>query len=109
MEYIMTVKQLEKLPETCMGDIWHNQNIDMLIEDDVISIYQNKNKLNSSLTYGKEYRKIYGDDTPLDYIGDYKFNISPNSFFQVNRIQAEVLYNKAIEYFNQTNTVITQL
>lgn len=72
--------------------------IDMLIEDDVISIYQNKNKLNSSLTYGKEYRKIYGDDTLLDYIGDYKFNISPNSFFQVNRIQAEVLYNKAIEY-----------
>lgn len=28
----MTVKQLEKLPETCMGDIWHNQNIDMLLD-----------------------------------------------------------------------------
>lgn len=74
------------------------QLIDMLICEDVISIYQNINKLNSSITYGKEYRKLYGEDRLLDYIGEYKFYLSPNSFFQVNRTQAEVLYNKAIEY-----------
>ena len=28
-----------------------------------------------------------------DYIGEFKFFISPKSFFQVNTIQAEVLYN----------------
>ncbi|WP_313755998.1 23S rRNA (uracil(1939)-C(5))-methyltransferase RlmD [Tissierella sp.] len=72
--------------------------VKMLIEEDVISIYQNINKLNSSITYGKEYRKLYGEDRLLDYIGDYKFYLSPNSFFQVNRIQAEVLYNKVVEY-----------
>ena len=50
------------------------------------------------MTYGREYRKLYGEDTLLDYIGEYKFNISPNSFFQVNRTQAEVLYSKVIDY-----------
>ncbi|MCQ4922300.1 23S rRNA (uracil(1939)-C(5))-methyltransferase RlmD [Tissierella carlieri] len=74
--------------------------IDMLTKENVISIYQNINKLNSSITYGKEYIKLYGEDRLLDYIGDYKFYLSPNSFFQVNRTQAEVLYNKAIEYLN---------
>lgn len=72
--------------------------IDMLTKEDVISIYQNINKLNSSLTYGKQYKKLYGEDRLLDYIGDYKFYLSPNSFFQINRVQAEVLYNKTMEY-----------
>jgi len=74
--------------------------VKMLIEEDVISIYQNINKLNSSITYGKEYRKLYGEDRLLDYIGDYKFYLSPNSFFQVNRTQAEVLYNKVVEFLD---------
>lgn len=74
--------------------------IDMLTKENVISIYQNINKLNSSITYGKEYIKLYGEDRLLDYIGDYKFYLSPNSFFQINRTQAEVLYNKTMEYLN---------
>lgn len=74
--------------------------IDMLIKENVISIYQNINKLNSSITYGKEYIKLYGEDRLLDYIGEYRFYLSPNSFFQINRTQAEVLYNKTMEYLN---------
>lgn len=78
--------------------------IDELIEclrnESVISIYQNINKLNSSVTYGRQYKKLYGKDYLLDYITDYKFKISPNSFFQVNRTQTETLYNKAIEYLD---------
>src|SRR5699024_4965779 len=72
--------------------------IGALLKENVISIYQNINKMNSSITYGREYRKIHGDDRILDYIGNYKFYISPNSFFQVNRTQVEILYNKTIEY-----------
>ena len=36
-----------------------------------------------------------------DYIGDLVFEISPLSFFQVNPVQTEVLYNKALEYHQQ--------
>lgn len=66
----------------------------------VVSIYQNINKGINSRTYGKKYRKIYGEDTLLDYIGDYKFHLSPNSFFQVNSSQTEVLCNQAIDYLD---------
>jgi len=36
---------------------------------------------------------IYGNEYIMDYIGDYKFKITADSFFQVNTLQAEVLYN----------------
>ena len=41
---------------------------------------------------------IYGNGKINDYIGDLVFEISPLSFFQVNPVQTEVLYNKALEY-----------
>ncbi len=43
-----------------------------------------------------------GKDNITDYIGEFKFNISPLSFFQVNPVQTEVLYGKALEYANLT-------
>lgn len=64
----------------------------------IVSIYHNINSLQSAPTYGRKYKKLYGEDRLIDHIGKFKFNISPNSFFQVNRSQAEVLYTKAIEY-----------
>ena len=41
-------------------------------------------------------------DILRDYIGDVKFRISPLSFFQVNPVQTEKLYNKALEYADLT-------
>lgn len=72
--------------------------IEALTKEDVVSIYQNINKMNSPITYGREYKKIYGEDRIIDNIGDYKFSLSPSSFFQINRTQAEILYTKATEY-----------
>ncbi len=39
-----------------------------------------------------------GKPTILEQVGDLKFEISPLSFYQVNPVQMEALYNKAIEY-----------
>lgn len=66
----------------------------------VISLYHNVNKMEYGGTYGKRYKKIFGKDKIIDYIGDYKFSISPNSFFQTNRDQALVLYDKTKEYLD---------
>lgn len=68
--------------------------------NEVISIYHNINNLPSAPTYGKKYHKLYGEDRLVDHLEKFKFNISPSSFFQVNRIQAEILINKAIEYLD---------
>lgn len=69
-------------------------------DEGVVSIYHNINKSKSSRVYGNEYIKVYGEDYLVDRISDFEFLISPNSFFQVNRVQTEKMYSKVIDYLN---------
>lgn len=62
------------------------------------SVIQNVNDRNTNVILGKETITLYGEDQITDYIGDLKFHISPQSFFQVNPLQTKVLYEKALEY-----------
>ena len=66
------------------------------------SIVQNINSKPTNVILGQECITLWGEPTISDYIGEFKFNISPLSFFQVNPIQTEVLYNKALEYAGLT-------
>ena len=52
--------------------------------------------------------KIYGSDTITDTLCGIKFKISPESFYQVNPVQTEKLYAKALEYaaVDKTQTVL---
>jgi 23S rRNA (uracil1939-C5)-methyltransferase len=45
-----------------------------------------------------DFRLVYGDSVLKDNIGSAEFNISPQSFYQVNPLQTERLYEKAFEY-----------
>lgn len=60
----------------------------------------NVNTQKTNVILGKENIVSYGDGIIRDYIGELVFEISPLSFFQVNPVQTEVLYNKALEYAN---------
>ena len=82
----------------------HSQElVEQLLQiDGMTSICLNVNKEKSNVILGKEIINMYGKDYIEDYIGDVKFRISPLSFFQVNPIQTEKLYNKALEYANLT-------
>ena len=66
------------------------------------SIVLNINPKNTNVILGEKCITLYGEDTIQDYIGSFKFNISPLSFFQVNPMQTEILYNKALEYADLT-------
>ena len=68
-------------------DIEKIKNIDV----DNIIIYQNR-----------KYNTIKGKGYILDKIGEYIFKISPDSFFQINTIQAKNLYDKVLEYLTPT-------
>ena len=68
----------------------------------ITSIIQNINNEKTNVILGKKSITLWGNDTISDYIGEFKFNISPLSFFQVNPIQTEVLYAKALEYAGLT-------
>lgn len=66
--------------------------------DGLKSVVQNINREDTNVVLGKEVKTLYGSGEITDYIGDLKFSISPLSFFQVNPVQTEVLYGKALEY-----------
>ncbi len=74
--------------------------VDILVSalPEIKSIYININTQNTNVILGEKNIKAYGLETITDYIGKYKFKISPLSFFQVNPVQTEVLYGKAMEY-----------
>ena len=64
---------------------------------DVKTIVKNCNTKNTNVILGQENSNLYGDGYIEDRLGEYTFKISPLSFYQVNPIQAEKLYEKAVE------------
>ena len=64
------------------------------------TIVKNINDKNTNVILGKENINLYGDGYIEDKLGDYTFKISPLSFYQINPVQAEKLYNIAIESAN---------
>lgn len=66
------------------------------------SLILNINDKKTNVILGEKNTVIFGSPYIYDYIGDIKFGLSPLSFFQVNPVQVEVLYNKALEYAGLT-------
>ena len=64
------------------------------------SIVLNVNTSKTNEILGKEEKLVYGSKYITDYIGKYKYYISSKSFFQVNTVQAEVLYNTLKDELN---------
>ena len=60
----------------------------------------NVNTKNTNVILGNEWRTLFGDGCIYDELLDKKFRITPASFWQVNREQAEILYSVAKEYAN---------
>ncbi|WP_415349810.1 23S rRNA (uracil(1939)-C(5))-methyltransferase RlmD [Clostridium perfringens] len=94
---VVLVTNGEKLPHK-------EEFVDLMVKNipGIKSVIQNINSKKTNVILGLESKTLWGEDTISDYIGDFIFNISPLSFFQVNPIQTEVLYGKALEYANLT-------
>lgn len=61
-----------------------------------ISININKDKTNVIL--GTKVKTLWGEDYIVDLIGSIKYQISPLSFYQVNPLQTQKLYQTALDY-----------
>lgn len=61
------------------------------------TVVQNINEKQTNAILGNKNYNLYGNGYIVDYLNGYKFKISPLSFYQVNPIQTEKLYNKVIE------------
>jgi 23S rRNA (uracil1939-C5)-methyltransferase len=63
---------------------------------------QNINTTRGNVILGEECITLYGEGYIVDRLGDFKFKISPLSFYQVNPVQTEALYNVALDYADLT-------
>lgn len=68
------------------------------------SITLNINKEATNVILGRQIKLLWGQTYIEDTIGDIRFRISPLSFYQVNPLQTEKLYAKALEYAALTGT-----
>lgn len=65
---------------------------------EITTIVQNVNNYNTNLVLGDNQKVLYGKGYIEDILCGCRFRISPKSFYQINPVQTEVLYNTAMEY-----------
>ena len=92
-QYKQLVKVLEKL---------YSEN------DFIKSVYISVKTEANNVILGEDTRHIFGDEYLKEEMEGIKFNIYPDSFFQINKSQAIKLYDKAMEFLGESrnNTVI---
>ncbi len=70
----------------------------LTLHPEITTVVRNINNTDKGLMLGDESETLFGDGTITDTVCGLNFRISPKSFFQVNRVQTEVLYRKAVEF-----------
>ncbi|MDR0925266.1 MAG: 23S rRNA (uracil(1939)-C(5))-methyltransferase RlmD [Hungatella sp.] len=64
---------------------------------EITTIIQNVNGRGTSMVLGDKEHVLYGKGYIEDILCGCRFRISSKSFYQINPVQTEILYNKAIE------------
>jgi 23S rRNA (uracil1939-C5)-methyltransferase len=65
---------------------------------EITTVVNNINTRKAAIAVGEYEIVFYGSGSIIDWIGKYKFKISANSFFQTNTLQAENLYQTALDF-----------
>ena len=71
---------------------------------EITTILMNINPYQTSMVLGETEKVLYGSGTIEDVLCGCVFRISAKSFYQINPVQTEILYRKAIEFAGLTGT-----
>ena len=80
--------------------------VEMILKEcpETKSIVLNVNKTKGNTVLAGEFYTIWGEGYIEEILCGLKFRLSPRSFLQINPVQAEKLYDKAIEYAGLTGS-----
>ena len=70
------------------------------LEPRITTVIQNIQSRDTSIVLGTKERVLYGKGFITDKLCGLTFKLSPRSFYQINPIQTEKLYNLAMEFAN---------
>ena len=68
------------------------------------SVYLNVNRRGDNVILGTENHLLFGEERMQDTLLGLSFSVSPLSFFQVNPVQTEVLYQTALDFADLKGT-----
>ena len=68
------------------------------LHPEITTVVQSVNGARTSLVLGKQELVLFGKGFIEDVLCGRRFRISPRSFYQINPVQTEVLYGKAMEF-----------
>lgn len=90
---IVLVTKLEELKQS-------EEIVERIVEKlpQTVSVMQNINPNKTNVILGKESKLLYGEDKYHDRLFDYLFEISHQSFYQINPTQTEKLYQTALDF-----------
>lgn len=77
-----------------------------MVDKNIKTIIQNINTRKTSVVLGDKEKVLFGPGQISDYLCNLKFNMTSKSFFQVNPLQAEKLYQRVKEYGEFTKNEI---
>ena len=81
------------------GSLPHQQElINALVPLGTVSLWLNENRAVTNVILSEKFHHIYGRETFTGRLFDLEFELSPASFFQVNPVQTEKLYQTAVDY-----------
>lgn len=108
-----SLPQEDKLVAKLTGlELWENETNGKLdsVKEKVVpyisSVMININRENTNVILGDRCRTLWGKDYIEDSINGITFQISPLSFYQVNPVQTEKLYVKALEFAGLTGNEV---
>ncbi len=87
--FVVNEEKIENEKELVSGLVEKFQNIKTIVK--------NINNKNTNVILGDKNFILYGNGYIEDRLGNFIFKISPMSFYQINPIQTEKLYNLAIQ------------
>ena len=92
LTFITTDKEFDQLEEIAK----------ILMEEipELTGVVRNINDKDTNVLTGNKSYLIQGEDFIYDYIGNRKYKITQDSFFQINTLQTKKLYNTVQDYIN---------
>ncbi|URZ02091.1 23S rRNA (uracil(1939)-C(5))-methyltransferase RlmD [Clostridium felsineum] len=98
---LVLVTNTEKLPQK--KELIHRITTEI---KGIKGIIQNINNKKTNVVLGQREITLWGENIIEDYIGEFKFNVSSKSFFQVNPVQTEKLYETALRFAGLTGNEV---
>ena len=72
----------------------------LTLHPEITTVVLNLNDRFGPVVLGVREKVLYGEGTIEDILCGYRFRLSPRSFYQINPVQTELLYSKAVEFAN---------